>query len=72
MRTQPACARLWEAVLPRALPARCSLLLALNVPGSLAAPPPAPQLLVSGDHSVAISVDEPVMAALNIYVDLSE
>lgn len=33
--------------------------------------PPA-QLLVSGDHSVAVSVDEPVMAALNIYVDLSE
>lgn len=29
-----------------------------------------PQLLVSGEHSVAISVDEPVMAALNIYVDL--
>lgn len=28
------------------------------------------QLLISGDHSCAISVDEPIVAALNIYVDL--
>ncbi|KIY99770.1 hypothetical protein MNEG_8190 [Monoraphidium neglectum] len=28
------------------------------------------QLLISGEHSVSISVDEPIVAALNIYVDL--
>jgi hypothetical protein len=35
-------------------------------------PAAAAQLLVSGEHSVAISVDEPIVAALNIYVDMSE
>ena len=29
------------------------------------------QLLISGEHSMALSVDEPIVAALNIYVDIS-
>ncbi|GBF90449.1 hypothetical protein Rsub_03445 [Raphidocelis subcapitata] len=28
------------------------------------------QLLVSGDHAVSVSVDEPIVAALNIYTDI--